>query len=508
MPFDFKELDEDLKKIAHDLIGIGCCKLCTLRFIGETEPISYTKTFRSLLSRENEESLPESKIQKSNPCVACLGCLQVSQNGDILDKIEKEIIAGDYDSSTFKVALTFPVSFQLRAHALWLYMVKRFPEHCRKVFPIDLVTINVKDVWKYVYAPYVGEKVSKKYDQNSSLNVTISVTYRDDLAESMSLLNVEEQLFGTKKNKKGRRQKEMPDSKEEMFSRKGVEMALKRVDVSEFTQHFNIPPLIPTSAALCESVSLCQESIYIAGRYNKLSRELSQTPWMIDGERRMEDSVEEIISDPLKLITHSQSSKFLSSGREDVDVRTLGRGRPFAVECIDPHRTCFSSQQLKSTMLQVNKNGMGKVAIRDLQLVSKSSLELLKKGEDTKTKEYCALCIVHGALPGNLTALNSVAPVCLSQRTPVRVLHRRPAAVRPRTIHRMRVEPIQTGDSADFSLFKLFVETQAGTYVKEFVHGDFGRTKPSVGELLGNVSVDILALDVMNVNLDWPPTLS
>lgn len=52
-------------------------------------------------------------------------------------------------------------------------------------------------------------------------------------------------------------------------------------------------------------------------------------------------------------------------------------------------------------------------------------------------------------------------------------------------------------------LFELNVVTQAGTYVKEFVHGDFGRTKPSVGDIIG-VEVDILALDVIAIDLDWP----
>ena len=33
------------------------------------------------------------------------------------------------------------------------------------------------------------------------------------------------------------------------------------------------------------------------------------------------------------------------------------------------------------------------------------------------------------------------------------------------------------------------------SYVKEFVHGDFGRTKPNLGELL-NRETDILQLDV------------
>jgi len=52
------------------------------------------------------------------------------------------------------------------------------------------------------------------------------------------------------------------------------------------------------------------------------------------------------------------------------------------------------------------------------------------------------------------------------------------------------------------TLFKLDIKTQAGTYIKEFVHGDFGRTQPSLGQLLGGVQVDILALDVQVVCQD------
>lgn len=35
------------------------------------------------------------------------------------------------------------------------------------------------------------------------------------------------------------------------------------------------------------------------GRYNKYSRNLPQTPWIIDGERKLESSVEELISEHL-----------------------------------------------------------------------------------------------------------------------------------------------------------------------------------------------------------------
>lgn len=38
----------------------------------------------------------------------------------------------------------------------------------------------------------------------------------------------------------------------------------------------------------------------------------------------------------------------------------------------------------------------------------------------------------------------------------------------------------------------------AGTYIKEFVHGDLGRTTPSIGSLLDS-EADILQLDVTQV---------
>ena len=79
-------------------------------------------------------------------------------------------------------------------------------------------------------------------------------------------------------------------------------------------------------------------------------------------------------------------------------------------------------------------------------------------------------------------------------------LYRRPLAVRPRTIHEMSAElvPDRPGH------FIVRVKTQAGTYIKELVHGDFNRTTPNLCTILKR-PVDIIALDVDNVELDWPP---
>lgn len=72
---------------------------------------------------------------------------------------------------------------------------------------------------------------------------------------------------------------------------------------------------------------------------------------------------------------------------------------------------------------------------------------------------------------------------------------------RPRKIFELQAHPIAPG------YFYLDLVTQAGTYIKEFVHGDLGRTSPSLGDFLGGTECDILLLDVMRVELDFPPRL-
>ena len=111
---------------------------------------------------------------------------------------------------------------------------------------------------------------------------------------------------------------------------------------------------------------------------------------------------------------------------------------------------------------------------------------LLKKGEEEKSKTYSCIiwtskanCYLNTGDGGEVGKLDSMTPVKITQRTPIRVLQRRALMDRVRQVTRMKTIPI------DEHHFKLELDTEAGTYIKEFVHGDFGRTRPSVGTLLG-----------------------
>jgi tRNA pseudouridine synthase 10 len=76
------------------------------------------------------------------------------------------------------------------------------------------------------------------------------------------------------------------------------------------------------------------------------------------------------------------------------------------------------------------------------------------------------------------------------------VLHRRSLKTREKEIFKMNAVRIN-----DYFM-QLCVLSSAGTYIKEFVHGDLGRTVPNIGSLM-NTEVDILQLDVVKIFKDF-----
>ncbi|GBN52232.1 Putative tRNA pseudouridine synthase Pus10 [Araneus ventricosus] len=155
-------------------------------------------------------------------------------------------------------------------------------------------------------------------------------------------------------------------------------------------------------------------------------------------------------------------------------------------------------EEIKAIEEEINKSS-DLIAVKNLQVISKLDTLLLKEGEELKRKNYSALCLVERTLsPEDIKKLESLKDLKLNQKTPIRVLHRRTLATREKLLHSIQAKIISD------HLLQLKLETQAGTYVKEFVHGDFGRTWPSLGTLL-NTNADILELDVENIHLEWPP---
>jgi len=139
----------------------------------------------------------------------------------------------------------------------------------------------------------------------------------------------------------------------------------------KFQKLIPIPPKVPIAPIKLDEITFTGPTIFLAGRYNKYSRELSQTPWVVGGKRLSDLSVEEIIvRSILPYFKVSESCvTFMSSGREDVDVRCLGKGRPFVLEIMNTTKTILDTTLAKKMEAEVCQSGV--VSIRDVQLVKR-----------------------------------------------------------------------------------------------------------------------------------------
>ncbi|XP_048732114.2 tRNA pseudouridine synthase Pus10-like [Ostrea edulis] len=479
----------ETKEIVHLLTQNGLCPRCVLRFLGVGETAVFRSSTEELTQKVISLAGGQEDIFSSLPCPACLGILQVYLENEFINRIAETVQSNDHEFKTFICSLTTPVCSLLREHAFLLLLREKF----KALYDYKVVEdiASVKDVWKWKSGPILAGALNAPFENKSKFDIILNFTYEKSDKECSFLSYHSPEVF----RKRKKQQKNYGDT----YTRTNVTKVLSDMTDGYFQRNYSIPKSSEENICKCDEIRCVHDAVYVAGRYNKYSRTLSQTPWMLDGGRKSQSSVEEEICGPLKQKFRFTEQRFSSSGREDVDVRMLGKGRPFVVEMDDPHRVQFTAQDLLEIQKEINKSA--DVKVRDLQIVDKIDVNKLKEGEIEKTKTYFALCWSKEPLSQEqLTKLNDVKDLVIYQKTPIRVLHRRPLATRERVVYSMAAEKV------DDLHFNLSLSTQAGTYIKEFVHGDFGRTTPNLGTLM-EVECDILELDVQSVELDWPPSL-
>lgn len=438
--------------------------------------------------------------------------------------------------------MSTPINLFIREFAVCLALKELFPLKLDHLAADEI--LQIKSIWRFLVKDRLSECLDKTYFngnevqsareskncilENDFLIVNIGFSHVKDNIECAILSELDPELF--KRRRKGESR-----YKWDLFTRKVAEKVLQNTSYEKFQRYFSVPPhhqkKETVSAAM--DVSICrQDPVMVAGRYVKLSRRLPQSPWIFDGVRKLESSVEELISARLLTAFGADSSGFLASGREDVDVRMLGTGRPFVVElrnCRNMVRDVIG--RTAALEAEVNAACGAGLAVRQLSLISKESVGGIKQGETEKAKQYrMVVWCEQGVSKGDeheLAPVNAARDVLVQQLTPIRVLHRRALIDRPRVFHWFRAARLDRalspeaiaedpsledyrrflqGDDAPPAdqLFLLTLRCQAGSYVKEFVHGDLGRTRPNLATIIGQ-QCDILALDVLEIELDWPP---
>jgi tRNA pseudouridine synthase 10 len=243
-----------------------------------------------------------------------------------------------------------------------------------------------------------------------------------------------------------------------------------------------------------DEVQLQVNPIFIFGRYKKLVRGIPQSRWdcrKCKGRgcdecggtgRRYPDSISEYVGTPAQQCLGGSRFKFHAAGREDIDVLMLGKGRPFVVEISKPQ---IRKPDLLEIAQAINQEAESKIEVHDLELTDRHRLQKLKEDAASNVKEYAA--IIQTYEPVTNEAIQKVIQlfqeITIEQRTPNRVSHRRSDLVRMKKIH-----DVQITKEADGNL-RAFFKVQGGTYIKELISGDEGRTKPSIAEILGTPCV-------------------
>jgi len=93
---------------------------------------------------------------------------------------------------------------------------------------------------------------------------------------------------------------------------------------------------------------------------------------------------EELSSKPLLDAADGESTSFHASGREDIDARMLGTGRPFVIEVSKPKKRFIDLKEIEA---KINSEAVGKVQVSRLRFTTKNVVRHLKKGEGAQ-KEY------------------------------------------------------------------------------------------------------------------------
>lgn len=296
---------------------------------------------------------------------------------------------------------------------------------------------------------------------------------------------------------------EFGESIKSEFNREIGKMLQEQIDYA--TVEFKTPDIVLTFDLINSQINIKTNPLFILGRYRKLERGIPQSKWFCRkcrGEgceycnftgKMYQESVEEFISEPFLSAAKGLTSKFHGSGREDIDARMLGNGRPFILEISEPKKRNLN---LRNLMELVNEKAKGKVEIEIEGITNRSKVRELKTRSSRNAKGYRVIISLDPPVKLEeaeiLAIVGDFSDSLIQQRTPLRVAHRRADKVRSRKVQTFKIEKFEPHQ------LTAYIVCEGGLYVKELISGDEGRTQPNLSESL-NTNAVVTQLDVMEV---------
>jgi tRNA pseudouridine synthase 10 len=301
------------------------------------------------------------------------------------------------------------------------------------------------------------------------------------------------------------------------------------------TVDFERPDVVVLCDLATDQVERQVNSAFVYGRYRKLERDIPQTEWpcrdcngtgLWQGEPcegcegtgyRYDESVEQLTAPVVREAMDGEDATFHGAGREDVDARMLGTGRPFVIEVDTPRVRSVDTDALEA---DIDEFADGKVEVEGLRLATHEMVERVKEHPASKTYRMDVRFeepVSAEAFEAGLAGLDGAT---IEQDTPQRVSHRRAAKTRVREVYEAGGELGADEGNADDDHggetdtredsgrtarhATIEIHGEGGLYVKELVSSDEGRTEPSLAGELG-VGATVAALDVLAVEGEEEP---
>ena len=316
-----------------------------------------------------------------------------------------------------------------------------------------------------------------------------------------------------------------PEAGELLKSEFNREVGKRVGEATGTTVDFERPDVVVLCDLATDEVEVQVNSAFVYGRYRKLERGIPQTEWPCrdcngTGRRqgepcegcdgtgyRYDESVEQLTAPVVREAMDGEDAVFHGAGREDVDARMLGTGRPFVIEVERPRTRTVDTDELER---EVDEFADGYVEVEGLALATHEMVERVKELDASKTYRMDVAFEEPVAADTFEAALSALDGATIEQETPQRVSHRRAAKTRVRQVYDISGELVQESEQRrqngepTATQATIEVHGEGGLYVKELVSGDDGRTEPSLAGELG-IGARVTALDVLAVEGEDEP---
>ncbi|MCF2138736.1 MAG: tRNA pseudouridine(54/55) synthase Pus10 [Candidatus Lokiarchaeota archaeon] len=282
---------------------------------------------------------------------------------------------------------------------------------------------------------------------------------------------------------------------------------------------YNRPDLqimIDLRESLDPTYELQPKPLYLESKYKKFVRNLPQTHWHCPDcrgrgiDRKTKEicptchgsgdmyasSIEDLIASVILPYVRGEKALLHGAGREDIDARCLGKGRPFIMEIKKPQKRILPLDEIQK---KINNQFSSQIYVEPFTISSKKQIIEYKSDSEFSQKAYHALIFLEQPIDKKLfdEKMNEIQEIILNepihQRTPLRVVHRRADKTRTKKIFEI------SGKWIDSRHIFLKIRAQGGTYIKELISSDNGRTVPSIAQVF-KIPMTCVELDIVNVD--------